>query len=233
MPSGARGQLALLPYPYVVRNGVVKDGKGNTEPRAAPLRHLTKWCHILVSVAPTFLLFLLFILRPNLLYFPRLLRLAFVHRVHRKRIAFQVQHPFTMQWLLIHGYLDTTPLTFPLSELRIVICTWAMGMLGAAYSTNVAGDGPRSEAARKRRFRVRQMKFHASIDAKRAAHFSDRSGSDPTVVPTLHFPPPLLKGTRSRPLQGPQPPPPPPLRKLNTSTTEPKVQAPHQRQREQ
>jgi hypothetical protein len=142
------------------------------------------------------------LLRNDLLFLPSILRLLFVSREHRKRLATQIQHPLTLQ-LETFRFLYKDP-SYPWWEtLAIAGRRWTFTLLGAGYSCSTDGDGPRSS---ERWNRQRRVKYNAKIQHRRHTQNQDRTGAEALVVPMLHLDSlPPLQGTRTRPMKAVRP----------------------------
>jgi hypothetical protein len=146
---------------------------------------------------------------PDSLYHPFLLRQALVVRVHRKRLAFQILSLSTMQWMTFNcRYEDSPSLPSLWTPITCPIQHWLTCLLGAGYSSDCAGDGPRSVAAQRRRNKARRIKYVHKTETRRQQEIQAR-GSTPTLAPVLSNPAPPQMGTRTRPsLRCTSPPPP-------------------------
>ncbi len=101
-------QLASIPHPLW---GNDRHGMGiETDTKLEPQYHMVLWLNQLMSFLPTFLLVLLFLRYPSLLYCPCINRHILVSRSHRKRLATQFLIPSTMQW---HTYNVIPKLSSP------------------------------------------------------------------------------------------------------------------------
>jgi hypothetical protein len=121
----------------------------------------------------------------------------------------QILLPSTMQWITFNGHYVNTPLLLSLwRSLAHVARSWLALLLESGYSSNQAGDGPRSAEAQRRRNKARRAKYIQKIECHRQRDAHSR-GEAATLAPVLSHPLPTPGGTRTRPsTSAPNPVPP-------------------------